>query len=205
MASRIIIFAKAPVAGFAKTRLAPLLGADGAAQLARQMLISTCIEAGAVESATVELCIAPAPGQPLWSGPLPAGADLLSDQGEGDLGARLARAAKRGLATSERILLIGTDCPELGRERLQRALGALGEHDAFISPASDGGYVLLGLRRYSPTLFSGLEWSGPRVAADTIARLDSLGWSYAIGEMLRDIDEPADFEAYFGGRTPGPG
>jgi rSAM/selenodomain-associated transferase 1 len=205
LAKRIIIFAKAPVPGFAKTRLAPLLGAQGAAQLARQMLVSTCVEAGAVHGAIVELCIACAPGQPPWSGPLPAGADLLSEQGEGDLGARLARAAERALLQDDRILLIGTDCPELGRERLQRALDALDDHDAFINPAADGGYVLLGLRRYSPAVFSGLEWSGPRVAADTIERLESMGWSYAIGETLRDIDEPADFEAHFGSTLPDTG
>lgn len=200
--AKIIIFAKAPVPGFAKTRLAPLLGAEGAAALARQMLVSTCIEAGAVQGATVELCIASAPGQRLWTGPLPRGADRLSDQGEGDLGARLARAAGRALFEDERILLIGTDCPELRRERLQGALRALDEHDAFINPARDGGYVLLGLRRYSPALFSGLEWSGPQVAAETIARMESLGWSYGIGKTLRDIDDPADFQAHFGGRTP---
>lgn len=163
-----------------------------------QMLHWTCGEAGAVEGASVELCLAPAAGQPLPDAPVPEGVDVVTDQGSGDLGARLARAAERVLARGEHIIMIGTDCPALGRDRLRGARDTLAHHEAFIHPAEDGGYALLALRRYSPLLFSAIEWSGPCVGAETIARLEALGWSYAVGDVLRDIDEPADFEAHFG-------
>ena len=62
----------------------------------------------------------PAPGDPAWQGILPGGL-LLSDQGKGDLGRRLARAARRAIAGGEAVLLIGTDCPELTAGRLRAA------------------------------------------------------------------------------------
>ena len=113
-------------------------------------------------------------------------------QGEGDLGQRLARAAQRVLATGERVMLIGTDCPELDKARLAAAAAALDRHDAVIHPAHDGGYALLGLTKFDPSLFEGIGWSGPDVAADTIARIEALGWSLHVAETLRDIDVPAD-------------
>ena len=68
----------------------------------------------------------------------------------------------------------------------------LGRFDAVIHPAQDGGYVLLGLNRFDPILFSGIAWSTSAVAAETLSRIRSLGWSLHVGETLRDIDEPRD-------------
>lgn len=202
--NRIVIFAKSPTPGHAKTRLAPLLGIHGAAELARQMLIRTCREARHVRGAIVELCVAPAPGQPLWSGPWPEGVEALSNQGEGDLGERLSRAAERVIALGGRIVLIGTDCPDLDRQHLQNAFSVLETFDAFLHPVEDGGYALLALRRYSPFVFAGIEWSGPKVAQATLERLEALEWSAEIGETLRDIDDARDFQSYFGRRTLAP-
>ena len=201
---RILIFARAPVPGQAKTRLAPLLGEYGAADLARRMLVDTCREAAGVEGARVELCTTPAPSDSSWQGIVPPGVDLVSDQGDGDLGERLYRAAERALLEGDHAVLIGTDCPALDRDRLQSALHSLKGNDALLHPAADGGYVLLALKRNSPTLFSGIHWSSEQVAAHTVARLQALGWRYALGETLRDVDTPEDYEAWFGA-PEGPG
>ena len=190
-ATRIVIFAKAPVAGKAKTRLIPLLGADGAARLAQRMLADTVLHAKAAGLGTPELCATPEPGDPEWAGSLPAGVGL-SDQGEGDLGQRLAAAVERVIGSGERVLLIGTDCPALDGQRLAAAAVQLKRHDAVICPARDGGYVLLGLARTDASLFSDIAWSTDTVAATTIARIAELGWSLYVGETLIDIDEPAD-------------
>jgi uncharacterized protein len=99
------------------------------------------------------------------------------------------------ILVGEAILLIGTDCPALDRHRLRAAAEALLSHDAIIHPTLDGGYALLGLRRFDPSLFAHIGWSGPDVAADTIARIETLGWTLHVGETLRDIDEPEDLEA----------
>jgi rSAM/selenodomain-associated transferase 1 len=189
--TRILIFAKAPVAGRVKTRLIPALGADGAARLAADMLQTTAREALASGVGVIELCADPAPDDPQWAGCIPSGLTQ-SAQGEGDLGRRLAQAARRVLAGGEPVLLIGTDCPGLDRRRLSAAAAALEHHDAVIHPAEDGGYALLGLARFDPSLFEEIAWSSASVAEATIALIEALGWSLHVGETLHDIDVPAD-------------
>ena len=190
-ATRILVFAKAPVPGKVKTRLIPALGAEGAAALATEMLGRTAAEALAARVGPVELCAEPAPEDPAWLGHLPRGV-ALSAQGDGDLGERMARAARRTIEVGERVLLIGTDCPDLHRGRLREAAAALDRAAAVIHPTEDGGYALLGLRRFDASLFSGIAWSSRGVAAATLSRLDRLGWPVRVAETLRDIDEPAD-------------
>lgn len=189
--TRIVILAKAPVPGKAKTRLIPALGADGAGILAGQMLTHAIAEARAAEVGHVELCTHPDPSHPDWDRFIPHYLPL-SSQGPGDLGARMSRVARRIIRGGEKVMLIGTDCPDLDRHRLVAAALALDKHDAVILPAEDGGYVLLGLARYDPSLFKGIAWSTGTVAADTIARIEALGWSLHVGETLRDIDVPTD-------------
>jgi hypothetical protein len=189
--TRIVIFAKAPVPGRVKTRLIPALGAKGAAKLAAEMLKQTLQEARAARLGVVELCADPCPDDPAWDcyREVP---DLISDQGQGELGERLARAAGRAIEAGERVILIGTDCPDLDRNHLRNAAAALDEYDVVIHPAIDGGYVLLGLARFDPSLFSNIPWSSEAVANETLGRIARLGWSLLVGVPLRDIDEPAD-------------
>jgi hypothetical protein len=194
-ATRIVIFAKAPVPGRVKTRLIPALGEVRAAQLAFEMLQATVAEARAAGLGTPELCATPHPDDPSWQPFLPAAHVDLADQGEGDLGERLARAVLRVVGAGENILIIGTDCPALDRQKLRAAASALATDDAVIHPTLDGGYALLALRRFDASLFQGIVWSGPTVAADTISRIEALGWPLFVGETLRDIDEPEDLTA----------
>jgi len=190
---RIVIFAKAPVTGKVKTRLIPKLGAESAARLAHKMLLETYEQAASVSLARTELCVSPAASHPDWQRLLPA-AELLGEQGEGDLGKRLARTAERVIGDGEAVVLIGTDCPGMTTDRLERACRDLETHDAVIHPAYDGGYALLGLNRFDASIFSGIAWSTPSVARDTIGRIGALGWTLHISETLRDIDEPGDLE-----------
>ena len=194
-ALRIIVFAKAPRPGLAKTRLIPALGAAGAAALAARMLAHTLDQALASDVGAVELCVAPAPGDAAWQGvELPEGLALTA-QGAGDLGARMARAAQRAIEAGDAcagVLLIGTDCPAVDAACLRQAANALGEADAVIAPTADGGYALLGLRRFDASLFADIAWSTPTVAATTLARLEMLGRSCTRLALLHDIDEPAD-------------
>ncbi len=210
---RILIFAKAPAPGQVKTRLIPALGAAGAARLARRLLHHTLEQALAARLGPVELCASPAVTHPDWADLAPplaiqkgawAASGLeTSDQGQGDLGARLARAARRHLDAGRRVLLIGADCPALSAQRLCKAAAALDGHEAAIYPARDGGYVLLGLRAFDLSLFTDLPWSTAAVADLTLARLRALHWRVWVGEELADIDEPADLgylPACLGGR-----
>lgn len=192
MATRIVIFAKAPVAGLAKTRLIPALGAEQAAQLARRMLLHTLQQAQAARVGPVELCVTPGPSDPAWANLPPVNGVAWTVQPEGDLGARMAAAAERALAGSEHVLLIGTDCPELDAARLQHAARLLGHSDAALYPTFDGGYALLGLRRFNPRPFVRMPWSTTEVAARTIECFRTLGWRLTVSGAVHDIDEPAD-------------
>ena len=190
---RIIIFAKAPLPGFAKTRLIPALGAEGAARLAQRMLRHTVSEALAADAGEVELCVSPDPTSPQWLAFHDATWNVgWHAQGEGDLGERLARATRRATASGRRVLLIGTDCPGLTARHLRMAASELRNHDAVIAPSLDGGYVLLGLQQFHASIFQGVAWSTDSVAHETLFRVDKLGWSVARLPMLRDIDEPDD-------------
>lgn len=190
---RLVVFAKAPQPGAAKTRLIPALGALGAAVLARRMLLHALKQALAADVGPVELCMSPAPGDPAWQGvDLPPGITC-SAQGEGDLGQRMARAVDRVTTPpGQAVLLMGTDCPALSAQRITAAAGALAQHDAVLIPVADGGYVLVGLHQPCPPIFADMAWSTPTVAACTLQRLAARGQHVWAGPQLHDIDEPAD-------------
>ena len=188
----VIVMAKAPVAGYAKTRLIPALGADGAAQLAQRLLRHAIAQAVAAGIGAVELCCAPDARHAVFAELAGDSRVTLSEQGEGDLGTRMARALQRALLTHERAVLIGTDAPALDARYLRDAADRLADHDAVLGPAVDGGYTLIGLRRFAPTLFEAMPWSTPQVLALTRERLRAAGLRHAELPPLHDIDEPAD-------------
>lgn len=190
--TRIVIFAKAPLAGLAKTRLIPALGADGAAGLARRMLLHTLQEASAAAVGPVELCVTPRSSDPVWRSLRPLEGVCWTEQAVGDLGVRMAEAARRASEASEHVLLIGTDCPQLDAVHLRRATELLEHSDAVLYPTFDGGYALLGLRRFDPRPFERIPWSTAAVADRTIERVRELGWSLTVGGMLHDIDDSTD-------------
>ncbi|MEO5340108.1 MAG: TIGR04282 family arsenosugar biosynthesis glycosyltransferase [Magnetococcus sp. MYC-9] len=187
--TRILIFAKLPQPGFAKTRLIPLLGAEGAASLARYQLHTTLSSAMEAQLGPVELCVTPTYQSPAWrTVPIPAHVTV-TDQREGDLGARMAQAAQRNQPP---ILLIGTDCLEMSPSLLQEAADALRRVDAVLYATKDGGYAVLGMNRFHPALFDGMAWGTATVAKETAARIRQLGWSLQQGTVLHDLDEPQD-------------
>lgn len=190
--TRVIIFAKAPLPGFAKTRLIPALGAERAAALAARLLAHAVHEALAAGLGPVEVCAAPDTAHPAFQA-LPAAVQR-STQGEGDLGERMARALARALGPegAPPCLLIGTDAPGLDAACLRSAANALAAHDAVFGPALDGGYTLVGLRRPTPQLFTDMTWSTATVMADTRRRLAAAGLRHAELPPLPDIDEAAD-------------
>ena len=220
MSAALIVFAKAPVPGQVKTRLIPVLGADGAAMLAQRMLVHALRQSMALPVSRWELCVSPDPAHPAFErAVVDSGGRLhLTLQGEGDLGERMHRALTRVLAVCsldrvspvlteggqqvscgpalpsghEKALLIGTDAPGLTTAVLRQAVGALDGHDAVFVPALDGGYALVGLTRSAPELFEGMTWSTPRVMAETRERARRAGLRWAELAPVADIDEPQD-------------
>lgn len=194
----MLIFAKAPVPGRAKTRLIPALGAEAAARLAEELFWFTLRQAQLAGVGPIELWVTPGPGDPSWERFLRDRRLLgisLHDQGEGDLGARLARAAEEGLSRAEAILLVGTDCPGLHPGIYREADHRLRGCDAVVGPARDGGYYLLGLRRFHRWIFSNIPWSSSEVGEATRQRFLRLGWSWTELDVLSDLDEPSDLSS----------
>ncbi|MDQ6684386.1 MAG: TIGR04282 family arsenosugar biosynthesis glycosyltransferase [Pseudomonadota bacterium] len=191
-ATTVIVMAKAPVPGFAKTRLVSALGADRAAALAERLLHAAVADSVAAALGPVDLCCAPDRTHPAFARYRGSAGIQLSDQGEGDLGARMARAFERRLVDGQRAVMIGSDAPALDAALLSSAASALSGADAVLVPAFDGGYALIGLRRPAPSLFDAMPWSTPAVMAQTRERLAAAGLTHIELPAVADIDEAAD-------------
>ena len=191
---RIIIFTKAAQPGFTKTRLIPALGKQGAADLAKRMLTHTLNQSLEANVGPVEICVTPPPTDVIWQDSVISDGLEYSDQGKGDLGERLSRVTQRVIDKGESVLLIGTDCAQLTATHLQHAKDSLRYFDSILIPATDGGYVLLGLNFFHPSLFESVKWSTDIVCAETIDRLKKLGRSVRSFPSMHDIDEPKDLK-----------
>lgn len=190
----IAILAKAPVPGYAKTRLIPALGADGAAALQAAMLRRALATALAAGIGPVTLWCAPDTTHPVFAEAAAQGVEL-AVQSEGDIGERMLAAmsaAMSSAASTGGVIVIGTDCPALTPSHLRQAADALVRQDAVLIPAEDGGYVLLGLRQASAAVFAGVSWSTPQVMAQTRARLAAAGFRHAEFSPLFDVDRSSD-------------
>lgn len=204
MRARLLVFAKAPVAGRAKTRLIPALGAEGAARLQAALIEDALQRARAAAPASLELWGAgPDPGGVLARAARRHGARL-HEQCAGDLGRRMRAALSAATADRVPAVIIGSDAPGLSSARIGEADRLLAAHDAVIGPAHDGGYVLLGLHGCPRELFEGVTWGSDRVLAETRERIRALGWCHAELEPGWDVDRPEDLERVvaLGGEWP---
>lgn len=190
---RILVFARAPVPGRCKTRLAPALGAAGAARLHRRLTLRTLLSAVAA-GAEVELWCAPDPGHAFFRACRRELGIRLRRQPAGDLGRRMALALAAALREgAQAAVLVGTDCPALSAGDLGNALGALARHDAALQPSADGGYVLIGARRLPRRALAGVRWSSGLELAQTRRRFARLGLRWCELPPRADVDTPADY------------
>lgn len=186
--STLVIFARAPVLGEVKTRLAKHLGEAAALELYEAFLDDTCALTQGLGARRV-LAVAGELTHPKLERLAKSQRLALEPQGDGDLGARMERAIARHLATGP-VLIIGSDAPTLPRAHLHAALDALMEHDVVIGPSDDGGYWLVGARVPVPEIFSDIRWSTPEVLPATLQRLGSR--SHALVASFYDIDTVED-------------
>ncbi len=185
----LCVFAKPPRAGDAKTRLAPAVGAEAAAQLARAFLTDTWAWVTRLPWARPVL----ASTGPWPEGLLPAPVEVWQ-QGAGDLGARMETILHRGLRECSAVMALGADSPGLPVEYVEAARAGLAEADAVFGPSEDGGFYLLALRRLPVGALEGLPWSHSETLVRTEERLKSLGLSVARVAPFFDVDVPADLE-----------
>lgn len=193
---RLLVFARNPVAGRVKTRLVPVLGAEAATALYREMLRRTLETVAQLGGVRAELWLdGAATDRELQHLVRYHGLTLKLQQGP-DLGARMAKALAEATGSGCRAVLIGSDCPEYDAAYLEAAFSALADHDVVIGPAADGGYVLIGATRPQPALFQDIAWGTAGVLEATRQRLRRLGLRWHDLPTLHDLDEPADLARF---------
>ena len=203
----LLIFAREPVLGRVKTRLAAGIGPAAALAVYRELLVLTATAVVAAQvPATVWLAEAPAAGDPTSSRPewpgLPWRVQLAADL----LGARMVQAFDAAFAAGAgRVVIIGTDCPGLSAELLRQAFDQLLTHELVIGPADDGGYYLLGMNQLHAELFDNKVWSTATVLSDTLADAARLGLRVAQLPTLHDVDSAQDLATWRGHPAGGGG
>ncbi len=192
----LLIFAKAPVRGRVKMRLAGHLGTRGARRAYLELLTRTVSVASAAAVAPVELWCAPGRHPGLARLGAAHGA-ALRVQPPGDLGHRMFRALAVTLRRARHVVITGGDCAALPADDFATAFERLEQGaDWVFAPAEDGGYALIGARRVSPRPFQGVPWGGDRVMAATRRRLRRLGQTWAELDTTWDVDRPADWHRW---------
>jgi uncharacterized protein len=187
----LVVFVKNRVKGKVKTRLAKSIGNEKALQVYEELIgitvkVSSGLDCrkqvwysdGIEEEDSFERDIF----------------EKYAQEGEG-LGMRMKRAIARGFDEGfEKVVIIGSDCPEITPEILEMAFQILDSKDAVIGPSEDGGYYLLGLNKFIPQVFLGIDWSTSGVLEQTIGIIEGLNFAYSLLPELNDIDTLEDLE-----------
>jgi uncharacterized protein len=198
MSSQLIVFTRYPKPGKTKTRMIPILGKEGAATLQRQMTEHTlkhAIQLQQILSISITIYFVSGDEQLMqnWLG----NKFSYQRQREGDLGQRMQGAFEEAFRSQmSKVIIIGTDCPELDRNILADAFDALDRHNLVLGPAVDGGYYLIGLNRFIPELFQGIHWGTAEVFAQTQNIARQLGLNVYNLPALNDIDRPEDLSIW---------
>jgi len=184
----VVVFGREPVPGRVKSRLAAGVGEEVAALVYRELLGHTL---RVVSSAAADVVLALA--EPPARGWRPERAVAVEVQVAGGLGRRLADTFSRRFAEGyRRVVVVGSDCPELAPRHLRAAFDGLAMHPVVLGPAWDGGYWLVGARAPGMDLFSDIPWSTGQVMEATRARLRAMGVGWLELERLHDLDTDAD-------------
>ncbi len=201
LSTAFVIFAKAPIPGQVKTRLCPPLTPDEAATLHGSFVLDT-LERTKLATTTLKLpCdryLACAPSSTHVFFKIMEerhGVKVIDQVGE-DLGARMNQVCESMFARGyRRVVMIGTDVPTVPLNHFGQAQDQLEHHDLVLGPALDGGYYLIGLKRKSPELFTGIPWSTNQVLKLTQDKAATIGLKTALLEPWRDVDTMADLQA----------
>ena len=198
----IVMLAKAPIPGFAKTRLIPALGEIGAGVVAQNLLKHAFQQAISTTGAKLHLALTPGPADSVWQEyselvnlqnvELLTHQLSLSQQADGDLGQRLIAACQQLDDDQQSIVVMGTDCPALDSDLIEDAIDKLKQYDAILQPVHDGGYALLAMKQFNRQVFENIRWSSEATAEDTRQQFRKLGWSWYELNPVSDIDEGDD-------------
>jgi rSAM/selenodomain-associated transferase 1 len=185
----LIVYAKRPLPGYAKTRLGAAIGAEQAAGVYARLLYTYLLDLLRADLADtrIELAVAAPADVPFFAVAFPELA--VRPQVGTDLGQRMAASFAQAFAQgADAVVLTGSDVPDLDAHLVQAAFDALETAPVAVGPATDGGYYLIGLRAPGAPLFDGIEWGTARVLAQTEALIQARGISAIYLPEQFDVD-----------------
>jgi rSAM/selenodomain-associated transferase 1 len=194
MTETLIVFTRYPEVGKTKTRMISALGADEAAKLQQYMTehtLNTAKKLKLCRDLAIEIHFAGGDKQLMteWLGQ----EIKYTFQASGDLGCKMHSAFEQAFSLdSQRVVIIGTDCPDLNQVILLDAFDLLHKQDLVLGPANDGGYYLIGLNRPIPQLFENISWGTAQVLTQTQAIAQQLNLKINYLPYLSDVDRPED-------------
>ena len=194
--NKLLIFTKSPVLGEVKTRLQPDYSTEQSLIIHKRLTLNTLELSKDLIELDIELCCTPDRNTLFFLDCENNFPITLNNQQGADLGERMAYSFSVALQTNDKVIVIGTDCPDIDKGYITQAFDALNENDAVIGPAADGGYVLLGLRKFSLDLFTDISWGSDKVFSQTQKVLNNLSWSYKELDIMYDLDRPEDLLRY---------
>jgi hypothetical protein len=193
-ACAIAIMAKQPEPGKVKTRLCPPLSPRQAADLYEAFFLDTVSLVSGIEHTDLLVAYDPDTARDYFSRMTPAFVKFIA-QGQGDLGARISGISRDVFSHGyKKLVILASDTPLLPRDVIRSAIARLDEIDVVLGPCDDGGYYLIGLRFYAPTLFAGIPWSTSQVLDLTIRRAHEAGMTWELLPQGYDIDTWEDAE-----------
>jgi rSAM/selenodomain-associated transferase 1 len=189
--SGLIVFLRLPVLGNVKTRLALTLGPERALRIYKELL-DTTFQVVSKSEASVYL---------FYDGGLPPKAERIQAfsyhlQTEGTLGRRMTNALSDILTKHEKVVIIGSDCPGISAELINKSFTSLEDCDVIIGPSEDGGCYLIGCRKLTPSFFESVEWSTEHVLDQTVEKIRQQGLTFQLLETLMDIDTESDWQQH---------
>jgi len=193
----IIVFCKSPIAGQVKTRLMPQLSADQATQVHRELTLRVLSTLSVAKLCPIQLWCSPDTSDPFFTECAEQYALSLHRQQGNDLGERMHNAISQSLAKSDRVLLIGCDCPSLTIDDFAFSLNQLqNDHDVVFSPAEDGGYVMVGMKKPQDLLFTNMTWGHENVLSTSYERVHKAGLNLIETRRHWDVDTFKDLQRY---------
>ena len=185
----VIVFVKNIKLGKVKTRLAKTIGNQAAFEVYTE-LVKVTEQATEKSDTPIRIYFSDSIVNSKWEN-----ASKAVQEGS-DLGERMKNAFLKGFEDGyERIVLIGSDLPDINATHIQKGLEALKHSEVVFGPAEDGGYYLIGMSKMNTKVFENKPWSQSHLLSETLSELKNNNTTFTTLEVLNDIDTFEDLEA----------
>lgn len=188
----LIIFVKNPVLGKVKTRLAKTIGNEKALQVYKNLMAHTQQVAIDTETSRYLFYDTEIAHNDEWQ----QTHFIKGLQASGDLGDRIGAAFQTVFSKKEKVIIIGSDCPEISSDIIEEAFDKLDLADVVIGPTHDGGYYLIGMKAYHASLFEDIAWSTEQVLTQTKEKITQQGLLFTLLKQLSDLDYEEDLNKF---------